>query len=154
MSAFIPTNEPEYLLVFGYIHELEPQLILDIPEPIIHLCLQFYFLDEDSWDKKSIDSGLEIDGNILRNTADGYMHCFGVKSVRFGKYVWKIKCLNVQHSFAIGVIDEQKAKPNINQYFYNLQHMHMDIDRMELKYLIQFGIIIGEIHTKLTISFL
>eukprot|EP01084_Bolivina_argentea_P122590 217218_1 len=127
--ATVSKNEPENYLVFGYIHKLEAKHKVNIPNSIIQLCLQFYFLDEDVWDKETVDDGLEIDGKILKNTGDGYIHCFGMKSVTTGHlyqctYTWEIKCLHVLHSFAVGIIDENKAKPNIKQYFYNLEYAY------------------------------
>ena len=88
-------------LVYGYIREKMKEYKLVLPEEIIKLCFEFWFLNvSDEWDKSLCHELVDIDGQCFK-ISDKFRKLisnpvrvftvFGCKSIESGIYEWKLR---------------------------------------------------------------
>ena len=85
--------------VFGFNREASDLFNCNIPIPISHLCLVYYF-ESDNWDKKRIRTGMKVENCTLTKmaTKESEFDCrkaFLLKRFNQGKHCWKFKIKNI-----------------------------------------------------------
>ena len=109
------------LAVYGFI-----RTCFDIPEELKEICLAFYLILSDKWDKENSHPEFEFtDDNILRvqenNTKVIWRNAFGSSIVSKGDIqTWKIKLIGDVGPYVLfGIVEQSKATRDVpdDEYF-------------------------------------
>ena len=115
------------LSVFGYILQLQKELLLDnIPPLISYLCLAYYHNGQYF---ETAGDGLKINEQYLiyeDHEEDNWKTGYGIECISQGRHEWKIKVLEFAFDIMIGVSSDTKhcdnsfiKKRNTHSYAYS-----------------------------------
>ena len=104
-------------LIFGFVKESEKKNKTSVPEMIKYLCLIYLNQNKDMIDPKLSQDRFNVDGDMIQHNADEESNAYFTNIASTGIHIWKFKCIKMDLSDVIGIVNINLSDHPQNDYF-------------------------------------